>query len=327
MERLPIVLCLCASSIQLVACGGNSGGGSSSSHGAPSKDGTTHELTPKSPATTDVVYTVPAQTIDPGTEKLFCTYLAPLEQQLVVTGFATTQARGGHHMVLYRALAQKPEGTVEDCSTGESMKNLMLALTQTGTQEPGASAIDFPPGNVVVLEPGTQFVTQSHYINTSDSPLVSNDTMTIHTTSADPSSLTILNLFVASQIDFEIPANTEGYSARAGCTLDRDLKFLSLAPHMHEWGTRIDFSIGTAAPLDSILSVSGWNAAMRDLPPITAFDKPDSGHFTTGDSVELQCTWNNTETHSIAFPNEMCAVVGYFTSDASGNVMCIDTLQ
>jgi hypothetical protein len=89
-------------------------------------------------------------TIKPGTEAMYCHYLTPLDHDLVVRGFSTRQARGGHHMVVYRALAQKPVGTVEECSSGESMTNLMLALTQTGTQEPGASSIEFPENHVLV---------------------------------------------------------------------------------------------------------------------------------------------------------------------------------
>jgi hypothetical protein len=200
-------------------------------------------------------------------------------------------------------------------------------VKQRGTRAHGSASAIPRSGECLGGLPIGFLWTQSHYINTSLEPRVSKDTITIHTTSRDLSELTILHLFVSSQIDFEIPAGTQDYSARAGCTLDRDLSFLSLAPHMHEWGNRIDFSLGQTGAMKPVLSVTGWDAAMRDLPPVTSFDTKEAGSFKTGDSVELQCTWSNTETHSISFPNEMCAVVGYFTSEASGDVMCLDTLH
>ena len=92
-------------------------------------------------------------------------------------------------------------------------------------------------------------------------------------------------------------------------------------------GKQIGLSIGQAAPLEPVLSVTGWSSAMRDLSPVTAFDEKHRGSFASGESVELKGTWSNTQSHTVAFPNEMCAVLGYFTSDASGDVMCIDTLH
>lgn len=279
----------------------------------------------------DVVFDAPEVTIAAGAEAMNCHFLPPLEHDLVVRGFRTQQSRGGHHMVVYRALQQKPAGTTEDCSTGESMSNLMLALTQTGTQEPGASAIEFPQNHVVVLPAGVQLVAQSHYINSSEEPIVTHDAMTLFTTDADLSSLTRLYLFVAGASSFEIPADSV-YSTRAGCVLDRDLTMLSLTPHMHEWGSEIQLEVGDDSSMNVVADELSWEPGMRDLPPITSFSSPNArsnGRFRSGQSVALTCTWRNTEHAPIKFPQEMCAMVGYFTTDSrdAEDIMCLMPLK
>jgi hypothetical protein len=177
----------------------------------------------------------------------------------------------------------------------------------------------------------TQLVAQSHYINTTEQPLVTQDKMTIYTTDADLATLTQLHLFVVTAVDFEIPPDGQAYSATAGCALPQDVRFLSLAPHMHEWGTRIQLSIGAHLPLSPILDVDGWTAEMRDVPPITSFvgaDAPSDGSYGAGEIIELTCTWRNHEAHALKFPNEMCATVGYFTSASDAtDVMCIGARQ
>ena len=279
----------------------------------------------------DVVFDAPEVTIPANAEAMNCHFLPPLEQDLVVRGFRTQQSLGGHHMVVYRSLMPKPGGTTEDCSTGESMANLLLVLTQTGTQEPGSSAIEFPENDVVVLPAGTQLVAQSHYINATDEPVVTRDKMTLFATDADLSTLTRLYLFVAGANSFEIPPSSE-YSLRVGCVLDKNVKMLSMTPHMHEWGSQIQLEVGDEAAMDVVADELNWAPDMRDLPPITSFSAKNArsdGHFRSGQSVALTCTWRNTETTAIKFPQEMCAMVGYFTTEEkdSNDIMCLKVLN
>lgn len=280
------------------------------------------------PGAPSVMFEMTKSQIPPGTEAMHCHYLPPLEQDLVVRGFSTRQAPGGHHLVIYSAIAQKPAGTLEDCSTGESMSNLMLVLTQTGTQEPGASAIEFPEKHVKVLQAGLQLVAQSHYINVGDAALETQDSLEVFTTDADLSTLIQLHLLVVSVNNFAIPALASEYSASAGCTLDKDVTLLSLTPHMHENGRHIELRIGDTPAIQPIMAVQGWTADMRDLPPITAYgvaNAASDGRFTAGQSVALTCSWQNTSTTPLTFPAEMCAAVGYFTTQApnAGDITCI----
>lgn len=298
--------------------------GSDSSPEAPEPGARDERLT--------IHFATASNAVTPGAETMTCEYLEPLERDLVVKGFGTKQARGGHHMVLYRSIAQKPAGTVEDCSSAESMTNLLLALTQITTQAPGSSSIEFPEGMAVVLPAGMQLVTQSHYINSTTDPLVAKDEVDIWLTDRDPAELDLLHLFVASVAAFEIPAHTEAYSARAGCTLAHDLDLISLVPHMHEHGERTHLKMGDAGAMKAVFDVPVWEPGWRDSAPITTFLEDGAlsseGHFSKGQSVELECTWSNDEATPIAFPNEMCAAAGYFRSDddAATDVMCLTPL-
>ena len=266
--------------------------------------------------------------VEPGTEAMYCHYLAPLDRDLVVHGFDTVQARGGHHLIVYQTSVPKPAGTIEDCSTGESMINLQLVLTDLGAPEPGTSQVEFPENHVVLLKAGAQLVAQSHYVNPTDAALLTQDKLRIHTTSKDLSTLTRMYIFVAGAALFEIPALADDFSASAGCALEKDLNFVALMPHMHQWGKRIDLQVGTAGAMRSIMKVDEWTPDMRDLPPVTSFIEPSAraaGHYAAGTAVALTCTWHNTESQPIRFPTEMCGAVGYFTSTAPGadDIMCI----
>jgi hypothetical protein len=282
--------------------------------------------------TLTVHFDTAANSVAPGAETMTCEYMAPLDRDLVVTGFGTKQAKGGHHMVLYRSIAQKPAGTVEDCTQADSMTNLLLALTQITTQAPGSASIEFPQGMVVVLPKGTQLVTQSHYINTTTDALVANDQVDIWTTESDPAEFDVLHLFVANSASFEIPAHASSYSARAGCTLAHDVDLVSLVPHMHQWGTALHLKIGAPDSMNFVIDVTGWQPGWRDVAPITTFLEGDAlseeGHYSAGQSVELQCTWANDEARALKFPDEMCAVAGYYLSDDEGaaDVMCLTPL-
>jgi hypothetical protein len=299
--------------------------------GATKTQERSNRMVAEKPALEPVTFEMEPVTIAPGTEAMHCYYLPPLEQDLVVRGFSTKQGPGGHHFVIYRAIEPKPAGTIEDCSSGESMKNLLLVLTQTGTQEPGASAIEFPDNHAMVLKAGLQLVAQSHYINATDDPVETGDTLRIDTTKADLATLTQLHLFVAGANGFEIPALTEEYSTSAGCELDKDIKLLSLVPHMHELGKRIELRMGVADDMKAIMAVQEWSADMRDLPPITSFNGPKAhgdGNHAAGQSVALTCTWHNTSNQAVKFPAEMCAAVGYFTTEVpdASDIICITPL-
>lgn len=164
--------------------------------------------------------------------------------------------------------------------------------------------------DVVVLPAGMQLVVQSHYINTGEEPLVTHDVMTLFATDADLDSLTRLYLFVAGANKFEIPPKSE-HSESAGCVLDKDITMLSLTPHMHEWGIKIQLEVDD----DIVANEPSWKPDMRDLPPTLSFTG-DDGQFERGQSMRLTCAWRNYDSSPLEFPEEMCAMVGYFTTKA-----------
>jgi hypothetical protein len=52
--------------------------------------------------------------VEPGADSITCEFMEPLDRDLVVSGFGARQARGGHHMVLFRSIVPVEPGTIAD---------------------------------------------------------------------------------------------------------------------------------------------------------------------------------------------------------------------
>jgi len=317
-----------AACLSLAACG-------SSDESSPNKDGKqgVDEDAPidpsKAAALTVRVETHPIM-VEPGADSMTCEFMEPLDRDLVVSGFGARQARGGHHMVLFRSITPVEPGTIADCTSADSMANMMPALINMVTPEPGNISMEFPEGMAVVIPKGTQLVTQSHYINTTEDPLAIHDRMDIWLSERDISELTQLHLFIVSASDINIPPATKSHTVKAGCTLERDAQVLSLGAHMHEWGREIALDIGPAGSLRRIVETKDWKAEMRDIAPIISFVENDqpmaAGFFAKGDDAQITCTYTNDDTYPVAFPNEMCAYSGYYvgSDEAASDIYCIE---
>lgn len=268
--------------------------------------------------------------IAPGADSMTCEYLKPLDRDLVVTGFGAKQARGGHHMVLFRSIAPKDPGTVADCTSADSMVNLLPALINMTAPEPGSIKMDFPDGTAVILPKGMQLVVQSHYINTTEMPISAQDKMDVWLSARDVSELTLLHLFIVTATNFSIPPLTPSYTAKAGCTLQDDIQAMALGAHMHEWGKAISLDAGPSANLHRVVEVTDWQPEMRNVAPIINFVGDDqsmaAGLFKKGEDAEVTCTWSNSDSYEVGFPNEMCAYSGYYMSKdpAAPDVFCTD---
>jgi hypothetical protein len=259
---------------------------------------------PEAGPTTGVIE-FPEQIIPAGTDVQTCLYLAPLTEDLFLTTFSGFQGQNGHHLFLYRALAPREPGSLRDCSDEISMAELVPAVFSSNFAISG-----FPQGMAMRLERGTQLVVQQHYINTRTQPLRVRDVLHYEPLSrADVE--TEIGFLGLSDITFQAEAVAGIQAFEIECVVPFDMSLLMLGPHMHEWGDSIRLSLVDGDSEVDLLYVEDWEVAYRDYPPINDLTQQPL-ELVAGQQLKLRCRFENTTDDTLSFPNEMCAVYGYF---------------
>lgn len=251
------------------------------------------------------------QEIAPGKELMFCTDFVYDGEDTAFDLMETTQAKFGHHAVLFIPLKPNPPGTVTDCTDAASMKNYsMFALPRA----------ELPTGHGSVLLKGKQLVIQSHYINTGKVPILVRDVVRIRKVpTAEVTSWD--SVFINSTEKISIPPHAQGATTTFDCPIANDLHALILVGHMHEWGTKFEAKYVTAAGVEEPLyKVDQWKAEYRDSPP-TELYWSNPKLLKAGGLFRITCTWNNTTDSMLTFPQEMCLLLGY-TAGTKDAVVC-----
>ena len=286
--------------LPLLACqpdsGDSTGDGGSSTGGAAELD-VRVDIPPADPRYFDIV--TPEAVVPAGEERLFCYHLPYKGEQMLVHNLIATQGKYGHHAFVMATDKPLPEGTMEDCTAVKDMlkyRPLILPL-------------ELPDGAGAVIEPGTNIVAQSHYVNASDQPLRIRDVLRVEKMdSADLS--TKAAMFTTNTIKFTLPpGETE---VTFDCTVPNDTELMLVGGHMHEQGTRLEVWHGpTVDSLERVYLADPWRVEYRDNPPITKlFDTPRP--LKAGDTVRVTCAWNNETGEDMKFPGEMCGSFGLF---------------
>jgi len=242
-------------------------------------------------------------------ELQLCTYLDPEPVDEFLTSFDGYQAEGGHHVLLFRTVIPQAAGTVVDCTNPEQMATYIPVISQSAL---------FPEGMAVRVSAGTQFVVQQHYVNTSDRDLLAHDVADIHFT-AEGDVETLMGFYANTDVGLHIAPEGET-SLTVRCTVPWDMHLVRMSPHMHEHGARFRTRIETGEDGDAqadagagtIVEIPTWLPAMRDIPPDVEWGRLDALELHAGDQVVTDCTWTNDTGAALGFPQEMCAVSGYY---------------
>lgn len=253
------------------------------------------------------------ENIQPGSDNEVCAWTdAILDQETDVRSTVGYQTEPpGHHALLFYTLEKQPPGTQHICTDTDMASFRYL----TGN---GANGIpNEAPGDLVFRIPaGAQLVINSHYLNTSDE--VQRGQSLINVNYAEPGhhyTPSGATAILDTSIDVQPGASTYTTS----CVINRQQKFWYLIPHEHRWGSHITVNLtrsGTSEkePLFDL----DWQEQFTFHPPEKRFDPTQPFVFNEGDKVDVTCSWNNTETHSLPFGFEMCVAFGQTVDD--GNV-------
>ena len=309
--------------VALVATAFLGGCGNSSSDSKPSTkvpDGVLPELAEKAvptPAGGLTFYTPVIKQIPPGADVTYCTFTDQYaSEDLFITTTRGAQSSFGHHGILFYATTPQPENTVL-CS-GRGMEQMRQLIGGTGGEGTGVWE---PPENVGTVVPkGSQFIVQTHWINTGSTP---KDVQAMMVTVPGRDGPDRVNTGTVAIVDvsFNVPANGRG-SGGTECEFQQDHKMLMSIGHEHEWGTHVRADLIRAAGGEELLFDRPFSPHDVFDPPVNAYPVADPLLIMKGDRIKMSCDWQNTTTEALNFPGEMCVFFGY--SMEEGDARCIN---
>ncbi|MCE9574746.1 MAG: hypothetical protein K8W52_16475 [Deltaproteobacteria bacterium] len=278
-------------------------------------------FTPAAPGPGELQVVSPiVRDIAPGADVLMCTYL-PIEAGFAtdvdithVTGFQT-QA-GAHHAILYQARSNRPVDT-HVCTDDDMANSIPLGIT--GGE--GGDAFGIPDGLALRAAAHSQLFFQTHWVNTTDQAIDGQAAFNL-TVQAPSTAVQTAGVFSIVSTQISVAAGATG-SAAATCTFARDIQFGTLYGHAHEWGTHVRIVHTPMGGADDVIYDHDWIAHNAFAPPSLRYTVAAPFVVHAGDTVRVECSYDNTTDHELTFPFEMCAAAGfYFPGNAQLN--CVD---
>lgn len=258
--------------------------------------------------------------IEPGANIEWCQWVAdPSTVDRDVMDVKGWQSATGHHAVLYATTATNFKvGESHECTTEDMLHiGFVGAIGGEGT---GTDAAKLPDGLNFRLPAGQALMINTHWLNALDNPVDAQAVMDVKFTPAS-SDHTIADLFANNGDLFQIdPGQTATYDVN--CTIQRDINLAMVTNHMHNYGTSVYSELvhqdGTKTML---VTDEQWMAEEQFNPKYQRFSVSAPMQAHAGDTFHTHCEWNNTTTTLKAFPDEMCAGVGFYFP-GSGQITC-----
>lgn len=272
---------------------------------------------PPAPGADEIQLVIPAiHGIPPGADTTKCTYLDyRASKDLDITNYVGYQsAIGGHHTILY-AVSNSQAANTHECTEDDMLNARYLA--GGGADSPGAV---LPQGIVIRMPKDTQLMIQTHWINATDK---ATDGQAAFNVAVEDSKSTNVNsqLFTVTTTTMSLPSGVA--HAHASCAVKQDMNFFVMGGHAHEWGTHITLTTTPAGGSPSVVYDTPWSKEYQFNPPRNNYTKDAPFTMHTGDTVEVDCTYNNDTGATIDFPREMCVSFGYFFP-AVNEIDCVD---
>ncbi|MET0384985.1 MAG: hypothetical protein ABW321_03450, partial [Polyangiales bacterium] len=185
----------------------------------------------------------------------------------------------------------------------------------------GGANVMFPPGVVFRVKKGSFIMVQTHYLNATDQPIVGRTAIDIKLEPVDLTR-TVASMMSSTSLKIDLPAHAET-SQMIECKIEKDLKFLQISNHMHDWGKiQVSDYIDPAGVMHVIKEDQAWSGDLALNPNFTKFDVASPMLVPKGSTLRTQCTWNNTTANVVTFPTEMCVFFGFILND--NDIFCSD---
>lgn len=180
-----------------------------------------------------------------------------------------------------------------------------------GTWVPGDSATQYPTNTGLLLKAGEVLVMQIHYNTSYDPPAPDLTTLDlqIETTVSMPSQISAL-----VKSDFNIPANSFGYTATTTYTMPLGAKLWGIFPHMHQMGTVAGATLKRGTTNSCLIDIPDWQFNWQQF---YFYDTSQGLSILKGDQITISCTWDNSTDQAVTWgegtADEMCITYFYLT--------------
>jgi hypothetical protein len=251
--------------------------------------------------------------LDAGQERYLC-YARTLEEDMVVSGYASVGDRFIHHLILSRASAPETEGFAE-CDV--AFKRTWETLFITGA---GDSKLEFPTDAGHQLKAGTQLVVQMHLLNAADDPV--DGSLTINMRRSSVQNPRPVSNFIFGTAAVELPPRAKS-EVVGTCSPFQQVQLIAGFPHMHLLGSSMRFEVGKSG--GELREVFTRDPFDFDSQRVDTLDVT----IAAGDVTRVKCTFDNTHENTISYGestmNEMCYFIG-FAIDLPRMSACLEVL-
>jgi hypothetical protein len=236
-------------------------------------------------------------------------------QDMWIGGFRALAPAGTHHAVVSLSKATTPLGDY-DCDPGALASEMQL-LYGSGVN---TDDLAFPDGIAVHLHAGDYVNLQLHLFDASDQPLAGESGVLVKLV-APATVVHEAEMTFAGTITISIPPDSQPHTASGACTMNRDMHFVALFPHMHRLGVHQSLVATHAGVAATLLDVPFVFGEQREYPIADT-------SVQQGDRIDVTCTYVNTTGAPVAFGNsstdEMC-FTGIYAYPATGELFsCVN---
>jgi hypothetical protein len=175
----------------------------------------------------------------------------------------------------------------------------------------GGRIAPLPEGVAFRLPKGSGIMLNLHYINMGTKLDSGEAYIDAKFAEIDPNRL-IAALFINLNGSFNLPPAKQTDSGM-DCVAQDDVKVIMMSNHMHEWGTHASTVVtrGDTGVVEMMRDDPTWNHDMVNNPTFATWTAEDPFVIHTGDTMRINCSWDNTTSETLNFPREMCLSAGF----------------
>lgn len=253
----------------------------------------------------------PAIEVLPGASDDWAQFVGgPLDRDYDVVEVNGVQSMGGHHALVYATTMGEAPGTTRLWKEEDQLSARLMG----GIGGEGGANVSLPAGIVFRVRKGSYILIQTHYLNAGDKPIVGRTVIDLLLTPSDPAHRVASMMSNATLAVNLAPHQETGMDVY--CNVQKDLQFLMISNHMHDWGTSslTEFTDPQGAT-HMLKNDVTWSGDLALNPVWTKFPVDAPGVVPKGSMLHTHCTWNNGTDAAIKFPKEMCVFFGFVLNE------------
>jgi hypothetical protein len=260
----------------------------------------------------------PAVELDPGESHDWAQWVGgPLDADYDVIDIRGAQSVGGHHALVYASTVAAMPGTTRLWKEEDQITSRLMG----GIGGEGGANVQFPPGVVFRVKKGSYILIQTHFLNATPERIVGRTVIDMKLAPVDPTR-TVASMFSSTSLSISLAANSES-SMDVACPIEKDLTFLQISNHMHDYGkTQVTEYVDPSGVAHMLKDDQSWTGDLALSPNFTKFPLEAPAIVPKGSMLRTRCSWQNTTDAVVTFPTEMCVFFGFILNQ--NDVYCTD---